>query len=261
MNDAFDPERLTQLLAGAPWGESLDVKATTESTMDDAAKAAADGAPDGHVVLADAQTRGRGAHGRQWVSPAGSDLYFSVVARPNVEAADTALVTLAVGLGVCDVAAALAAGGDARVKWPNDVWLDGKKCAGILVESRTMGSKIDAVIVGVGLNVNRLEWPVELAGLATSLRAERPSDDPLDREQVFAQTLTSMHGWVQRLVRDGAKVIVDALEPRLAMVGDQVRWQDGAGTFLGIDAHGAARVATPDGELQLRAAHLERVDA
>lgn len=261
MSQPFDPERLQQLLSGVRWGESLDVRPSTASTMDDAAKAAAAGAPDGHVVLADTQTRGRGAHGRQWVSPAGTDLYFSVVARPNVDTADTALVTLAVGLGVCDVAASLAPGRNARVKWPNDVWIDDKKCAGILVESRTMGSTIDAVIIGVGLNVNRLSWPVELAGIATSLRAERDGQDELDREQVFAETLRSMRGWVDRLARDGAKAIVDALEPRLAMVGERVRWQEGEGTFLGIDAQGAARVSTTEGEQVLRAAHLERVPA
>ena len=261
MTDTFNPERLGQLLSGAQWGHSLDVRPSTASTMDDAAKAAAAGAPDGHVVLADTQTRGRGAHGRSWASPAGTDLYFSVVARPNIQTADAALVTLAVGLGVCDVAASLAPDRQARVKWPNDVWLDGKKCAGILVESRTMGNTIDAVIIGVGLNVNRLKWPVELADIATSLRAERDPQDVLDREQVFAQTLSAMHGWVDRLVRDGAKVVVDALEPRLAMVGEQVRWQDGTGTFLGIDPQGAARVSTEDGEMRLRAAHLERVPA
>lgn len=261
MSDPFDPERLRQLLTGMPWGGSLDVRPSTASTMDDAAKAAASGAPDGHVVLADTQTRGRGAHGRDWVSPPGTDLYFSVVARPKIDAADTALVTLAVGLGVCDVAASLAPNRRAHVKWPNDVWLARKKCAGILVESRTTGSTIDAVIIGVGLNVNRLRWPVELADIATSLRAERESQDALDREQVFAHTLSAMQAWVERLARDGAKPVVDALQPRLAMVGERVRWQDGQGTFLGIDPQGAARISTVDGELRLRAAHLERMDA
>ena len=170
------------------------------------------------------------------------------------------LVTLAVGLGVCDVASSYAPDAHAQVKWPNDVWLDGKKCAGILVESRTVGSDIDAVILGVGLNVNRTDWPVELAGIATSLRSASGQDAPLDREQVFADTLVAIKRWVDRLSRDGAKVVVDALEPRLAMVGERVRWQDGTGTFVGIDAEGVARVLTDAGEQRLRAAHLERID-
>ncbi|MGB5265418.1 MAG: hypothetical protein WBN30_02440, partial [Polyangiales bacterium] len=104
MIEDLQPERLGQLLRGG-WGRSLTIKQSTASTMDDAASAAAEGATDGHVVLADEQTRGRGAHGRHWVSPPGSDLYFSVVARPQVEPASTALVTLASGLGVRDAAA------------------------------------------------------------------------------------------------------------------------------------------------------------
>ncbi|MGB5813318.1 MAG: biotin--[acetyl-CoA-carboxylase] ligase [Polyangiales bacterium] len=256
---ALDPTRLRQLVSEIRWGHSLDVRETTASTMDDAAKAAGAGAPDGHVVLADQQTQGRGAHGRQWVSPAGTDLYFSVVARPAIEAAHTALVTLAVGLGVCDASAIAAPAARAEVKWPNDVWLDHRKCAGVLVESRTMGGTIDAVVIGVGLNVNRIDWPADLSSTATSLRAARGDGALLDRAQVFADVLNSMQHWVDRLVNEGPSVIVDALEPRLAMVGERVRWEDGTGTFEGIDRDGAARVTTEDGTQSLRAAHIEPV--
>lgn len=259
MPDDFDPERLRQLVSGSRWGHSLEVRATTASTMDDAAKAAAAGAPDGHVVLADRQTRGRGAHGRQWLSPPGTDLYFSVVARPELEASKTPLVTLAAGLGVCDVAATVAPDAEAQVKWPNDVWLDRRKCAGVLVESRTMGSTVDAIIVGVGLNVNRVDWPVELAEIATSLRSARDDSSPLDREQVFADVLASMQGWIDRLVQHGSSVIVRALGPRLALIGARVRWEDGEGSFEGIDEDGAARVMTAKGPRSLRAARLEPI--
>ena len=121
---------------------------STESTMDDASEAARSGAPDGHVVLADRQTRGRGAHGRSWVSPAGTDLYFSIVARPNVDPSSIALVTLATGLGVRDAVAELIPGRRVGVKWPNDIWIEHRKCAGILVESRMLGSRIEAAIIG-----------------------------------------------------------------------------------------------------------------
>jgi len=257
----FDADRLRQLVSGRRWGQSLDVRATTPSTMDDAAKAAAAGAPDGHVVLADHQTRGRGAHGRQWVSPSGADIYFSVVTRPAVEPASTAMVTLAVGLAVREAVAGWVPGRSALVKWPNDVWIERRKCAGILVESRTIGTSIDSVIIGVGVNVNRLEWPVELAGTATSLRAERAEGDALDREQVFADVLSHMEKWVERFVKDGAQAIVQALEPQLALIGELVTWEDGFGVFEGIDHDGAARVRTDGGVSSLHAARLEPVDA
>ena len=154
MIDDLQPERLRKRVTGN-WGSSLTVYESTASTMDDASAAAAQGAREGHVVLADQQTRGRGAHGRQWLSPPRSDLYFSVVTRPDVEPASTALVTLAAGLGVRDAVAALLPGRPILVKWPNDIWVERRKCAGVLVESRTLGMRIDSMIIGANAWVTR----------------------------------------------------------------------------------------------------------
>ena len=251
-------ERLQERISGT-WGRSLEVLESTASTMDVAAAAAANGAADGHLVLADQQTQGRGAHGRHWVSPPGSDLYFSVVARPAVEPASTALVTLASGLGVRDAVAGLLPERSVRVKWPNDIWIGRRKCAGVLVESRTLGMRIDSVIIGVGLNVNRLQWPPDLAGTATSLRAERGVEEPFDRAEVLAAVLSNMERWVKRFIQDGAPVVVNALRSRLALLGERVRWEDGVGSFDGIDEDGAARVRTETGVVSLHSAHLEPI--
>ncbi len=259
MIDDLRPERLGELIEG-DWGRSLTVQECTDSTMDDASRAAAQGAPDGHVILADQQRRGRGAHGREWVSPPGTDLYFSVVARPLVEPSATALVTLATGLGVRDAVASCLPGRAVHVKWPNDIWVDRRKCAGILVESRTLGTRIDSVIIGVGLNVNRMQWPTELDGAATSLRSETVGAEPLDRAEVLAALLFRMERWVKRLVIDGASVVVDALRPSLALVGERIRWEDGEGVFDGIDRDGAARVRTHAGLRSLHAAHIEPLE-
>ncbi len=194
------------------------------------------------------------------MSPPGSDLYLSVVARPKVEPASTALVTLATGLGVRDAVASFLPDRVVAVKWPNDIWVDRRKCAGVLVESRTLGMQIDSVIIGVGLNVNRLQWPPELDGVATSLRAETAGRAPLDRAEVLAALLFHMERWVNRFVRDGAGVVVDALRPRLALLGERVRWEDGEGVFDGIDSDGAARVRTSEGLRSLRSAHIEPLE-
>jgi BirA family biotin operon repressor/biotin-[acetyl-CoA-carboxylase] ligase len=228
--------------------------------MDDASTAAAEGAEDGHVVLADQQTRGRGAHGRQWLSPPGSDLYFSVVIRPEVAPASSPLVTLATGLGVRDAVAALLPGRPVLVKWPNDIWIERRKCAGVLVESRTVGMRLDSMIIGVGLNVNRMQWPPELAGTSTSLRAEREDYEPFDRAEVLARLLSHMERWVKLFLKDGAAVVVNALRPNLALIRERVRWEDGDGVFDGIDQDGAARVRTDAGVVSLHAAHIEPVD-
>jgi len=257
--DDLQPARVQERLIGN-WGRSLSVRARTASTMDDASAAASEGAEEGHVVLADEQSRGRGAHGRQWLSPPGSDLYLSVVTRPAVDPASTALVTLATGLGVRDAVASLLPGRSVLVKWPNDIWIERRKCAGVLVESRTVGTRIDSMIIGIGLNVNRLEWPPDLARSATSLRAERGSGEAFDRGDVLATVLGHMERWVSLFVRDGAPVVVNAMKPALALVGERVRWEDGAGTFDGIDHDGAARVRTDAGVISLHAAHIEPIE-
>jgi BirA family biotin operon repressor/biotin-[acetyl-CoA-carboxylase] ligase len=259
MNE-LQPDRLREFITGR-WGASLDVREQTESTMDDASAAAAAGAADGHVVLADQQTRGRGAHGRSWVSPAGRDLYFSIVARPDVAPSSMALITLATGLGVRDAVSSLLPDASVVVKWPNDIWIDRRKCAGILVESRMLGSKIDAVVIGVGLNVNRMEWPEELVGLATSLRMEEARLAKLDRGRVFGAVLSHIERAVGSFAKDGATVLVNALRPHLALVGETVRWDEGQGAFEGIDAHGAARVRCRGEVVTLHAARLEPVAA
>ena len=252
----LEPARLRELITGE-WGRSLTVLSSTESTMDDASNAARSGAPDGHVVVADRQTRGRGAHGREWASPAGSDLYLSIVARPEVEPSATPLVTLATGLGARQAAASWLPGRRVEVKWPNDIWIERRKCAGILVESRMLGTKIEAVIIGVGLNVNRTEWPAELQGIATSLKAERDGGGSLDRGEVLATLLEHVERWVKRFVRLGAPTLVNALRPHLSLLGERVRWEEGRGIFEGIDESGAAKVRTDAGVVSLHAARIE----
>lgn len=256
MTEDLDPVRLQTLITGE-WGRSMTVLDSTASTMDDASSAARSGAPDGHVIVTDRQTRGRGAHGRAWVSPPGSDLYLSIVARPDVDPSSTALVTLATGLGVRDAVAGCLPGRRVEVKWPNDIWIEQRKCAGILVESRMLGAKIEAAIIGVGLNVNRTRWPSELRGIATSLKLERGEDAPLDRSEVLATLLEHIERWVKRFVRDGARTLVNALRPHLSLVGERVRWEDGHGVFEGIDERGAALVRTDAGVLSLHAARIQ----
>lgn len=253
--DDLAPERLMGLLSTAHYGRSLDVRATTASTMDDARAAAAGGAPNGHVVLADTQSRGRGSHGRDWQSPAGTDLYFSIVARPELSAERLPPLTLAVGLGVA-AAVEAAAELDARVKWPNDVWLGGLKCAGILVETSTSGATVDCIVIGVGVNVNRGEFPDELLATATSIALARGA--AVDRGAVLASMLGEIEGWVDRLVERGSMAVVAGLERRLALRGEAVRCGDVEGTLVGIAASGALMIEAGSGLVEVLAGRLER---
>jgi BirA family biotin operon repressor/biotin-[acetyl-CoA-carboxylase] ligase len=245
----LDRSRISGLLTTRAYGRSLDVRSTTGSTNDDAREAAMAGAPRGHVVVADAQDRGRGSHGRAWSSPAGTDLYLSIVERVALTPAAIATVTLAVGLGVTDAIAALAPSlaSRVRVKWPNDAWIDRKKTAGILVESSSSGAVQGPIIVGIGLGVNRTSWDGELAATATSL-LDATRGAPFERHDVLAVLLDHVERAVDALVERGVEATVARLEHRLAMKDEDVEIDGMRGRLLGLDARGALRIATPAGE-------------
>ncbi|MFI5307515.1 MAG: biotin--[acetyl-CoA-carboxylase] ligase [Polyangiales bacterium] len=256
----LDLARLEPLLRTARYGRSLRLLPLTDSTNDDARRDAEAGAPDGHVVVADGQRSGRGSHGRVWSSPPGTDLYLSIVARPRVPLADLPPLTLAVGLGTAEAVEHSLGPGPERVevKWPNDVWISGKKCAGILVEATSSASVLGPLVIGIGLNVNRTQWPVELAADATSLRAARGAVAALDRAVVLATLLGCIEGWVDRFVAQGSEVVTAALQSRLALRGQAVRCDGIEGQLRGVAPNGALLIANETGVHELLAGRLER---
>jgi len=233
----------------------MEVLSVTGSTNEDARRAADANAPDGHVVLADSQTRGRGSHGREWSSPAGDDLYFSIVDRPALSGAALPPLTLAIGLAVAETVSALVRR-RALVKWPNDVWLDGRKCAGVLVEVSSSDAAIGPVVIGVGVNVNRRAWPEELRGGAISLA--EASGRALDRASVLASFLDRIEARVDAYVSDGPTPMLRALARRLALRGELVQCGDARGTLLGVAATGALRIETERGVREIVSGTLER---
>jgi BirA family biotin operon repressor/biotin-[acetyl-CoA-carboxylase] ligase len=250
------PSRVNDALATRVLGRALEVKAATGSTMDDA-RLAAEHRPEGFVVVADHQGAGRGSHGRVWESPPGTDLYFSAVVRPRVSLASLGALTLAMGVGLAEAADALLGRSVAQVKWPNDVWLSGKKSAGILVESRASGDTADFVVVGVGLNVNRRAFPPELAPHATSLALE--AGRRWDRAEVLAAVLGSLERWYDRFLEQGAAPVVEAVESRLALRGRAVRCGGVEGRLEGLTLGGGLRIAGADGERVVVAGRLEPI--
>lgn len=236
------------------YGRSLDLRAETGSTNDDARAAADAGCADGHVVVADRQRAGRGSQGRTWDSPAGVDLYFSIVARVPLEAPRLPPLTLAVGLGVAEAIEPLA--GRARVKWPNDVLLEDRKCAGILVETVSVGARVDSAIIGVGVGVNRTSFAPPLDATATSMRIA--SGRELDRADVLARLLGAIERRVDRYLAAGPEDAAAAVDERLAWRGERVRIGELEGELLGVHPTGAIRLATANGERVLASGRIER---
>lgn len=246
----LDLTRLARELASARYGRSIEYLERTGSTNDDARGAIVRGVPSGHVIVADAQDAGRGSRGRHWESPAGTDLYVSIVDRLPLALPELPPLTLAVGLAVADTADALLADSGtpgSQVKWPNDVLINGKKCAGVLVETSTGSPGGDAVVIGIGLNVNRTTFPPELSAHATSLRACSPQQQSLDRTHALALLLTEVEARVDELVRQGASAIARALEPRLSLRGARVRVEGLEGVIRGVAPSGALLLETEYG--------------
>jgi BirA family biotin operon repressor/biotin-[acetyl-CoA-carboxylase] ligase len=232
--------------------------ADASSTNDLAAAMAERNAPEGRVVVANAQSAGRGRHGRSWISPAGAGLYVSAVLRPAGQALQ--LLTIAAGVAVAEGIQS-ATGLAADVKWPNDVHAHGRKVAGILAEasSSNIAGAIHHVVVGAGINVMPAAYPPEIAGRATSLEAELGR--PVDRGLVLAEYLCALAARYRDLQGGGANRIVDAWRARAAaMLGRRVQWE-GTGTIhdgiaLDIDETGALVVRTAAGPVRLVAGEV-----
>jgi BirA family transcriptional regulator, biotin operon repressor / biotin---[acetyl-CoA-carboxylase] ligase len=208
----------------------------TDSTNERARGLAAAGAPHGTLVTADEQTVGRGRQGRAWTAPPRSAVLMSVVLRELSEG-----LPLAAAVAVADALPL-----DAAIKWPNDVWIDGRKVAGILVEGRPQEGW---AVLGIGLNVTTESFPAELAETATSLHIAGHHADP---EGVLAGLLASLDKWL------GAPLnaVLEAWRSRDGLKGKRVRWADGEGIADGIDAAGALVVETPEGRLTLDAGEV-----
>ena len=218
----------------------------TDSTNERAKELALGGAPHGTLVTADEQTAGRGRQGRAWVAPAGKALLMSVVLRDL--GAVQAYLPLAAALAVCE-ACEQSAPVRCEIKWPNDVWVERRKLAGILVEGRPQEGW---AVLGIGLNVSTAEdeFPDELRGLATSLSAA--SGERTSPGEVLARLLSALEA---RLDTSPGEIVA-AWRERDALRGQTVRWAEGEGTATGIDDSGALMVETSSGRVTLDAGEV-----
>jgi BirA family biotin operon repressor/biotin-[acetyl-CoA-carboxylase] ligase len=246
-------EALRRLLRGAAAAWVCDIRSevavtSTNDVLKDLARA---GAAEGTVVVAEAQTAGRGRQGRAWQSP-GGNLFLSFLLRPPQDAL-VSLVPLAAGLAVAE--ALDTEGIDGRLKWPNDVLVGDKKIAGILAEASADARGIDSVIVGVGVNVNLdpAQLPDDVRLSATSLFAETRCVQ--DVAAVAAAVLGRWVLWYDALQADGARVRRAWRDRSVAWWGRRVEVTSSGERLTGIardiDATGALVVETDDGGQQV----------
>ncbi len=221
----------------------------TTSTNDDLRRLAAQGAPEGTVVVAERQTAGRGRLGREWHSPPGAGLYLSILLRPREPIEELGRYAVTAAVALCEACRALA-GDRVQIKWPNDVLGEGRKLAGILSELRTGGALGAEMVVGIGVNVNGLaeDFPEEIRSTATSLRLLR-GGEPFRREDVAAELVRRLAGGVA-LLRAGRwdELAARFLSYSPSATGRRVRLAAGdLGITRGLHATGALRVETDRG--------------
>ena len=239
---------VTSMTRQTLFGRALRYYDEIESTNAEAKSLAADGAPEGTVVIAECQTAGRGRLGRRWVSPAGKGLLFSVILRPALPMSDAHLLTL-----VAATAAAEAIEGHTgvavRIKWPNDLYVDDRKLGGILTEVSGEQDEIDWVIVGIGVNVNTEygELPVPLRRTAASLKMA--GGQLFDRSELLARILLSLEAAYVATLRSGFGSALEAFRDRDYLgrktVSVQTREGPVVGEALGIDDRGALLLQLP----------------
>jgi BirA family biotin operon repressor/biotin-[acetyl-CoA-carboxylase] ligase len=238
-----------------PFGRQVQWYAELPSTNDHAARVAVLGAREGAVVIAGAQTAGRGRHGRTWCSPPGAGLYVSVVLRPEPRVAP--LLTIAAGVALADGIRA-ATGLTTMLKWPNDVQAGrpgpglpaGRKLAGILAEAGASAEGVPHVILGFGINLRRAAYPPEVAARATSLEGELGRE--VDRGAVLAECLAALAARYDDLRHDRTGAVLVAWRGYAApLLGRAVEWDgpDGVrrGTVQDVDASGALIVRSAAG--------------
>jgi BirA family biotin operon repressor/biotin-[acetyl-CoA-carboxylase] ligase len=248
--DLLLPEILRPLLRGTIFDEHLHHFYKIGSTNTAAMAAAAEGAPEGSVFLAEEQLAGRGRGANLWQSPRSTGIYCSVVVRPALPPSEVLVLSLAAGLAVRAAIQQVDAQVTADLKWPNDVLIGGKKVCGILTEMNAEATRVRYIVVGVGINVNQATFPKELS--ATSLRLATGSE--WSRVEVVAALLKSLDREYRQLLEDR-----DARESILRRFAENSSWVEGKavrieendsafeGTTEGLDPRGFLQVRTAKG--------------
>lgn len=220
---------LQRVIVGRPHLHFRSIGSTNERARQLAVK----GAPGGTLVTAEEQTAGRGRQGRPWSTPAGAALAWSALIREEIEVPGT--LPLQVGVGVCEAVEFLGRSG-VQAKWPNDIWIGGRKCAGILVEARPQDGW---AVIGVGLNLTIAddEFPEELRGRATSVGGG----------VTFDEAVEALNEGVGRRLALPVEETLTEFARRDGLRGRQVNWDEGEGVAAGIDRQGNLLVESPVG--------------
>jgi len=241
-------------LGASRFGGKIHHFYSIDSTMNEAARLAVAGVPEGTLVVAEEQTAGRGRLGRHWHSERASGLYFTLILRPPLSPAQAPVLTLLAGVALAEAIQEISQLA-VDLRWPNDILIHEKKCAGILVEMTAEPLRVEHVLVGVGINANHQRIPAQLGADATSLALE--AGRSFSRLELLISVLKRLEHYYNRFLEHGPAPVIERFEQISSYArGKPVRVTDTASPLTGVTAG-----LTPEGILLIRRddGQIERV--
>lgn len=248
--DKVDFGQLKQLLTTKRYGQQVHYFDSVESTQFVAHDLVRQGAPDGTLVIAEHQSAGRGRMMREWESSQGKGIWMTIIIRPEIAPHQAPQFTLVTAVAIVNAMQAMFQNFTPQIKWPNDILVNGKKTTGILTEMIAEENRIQALLIGIGINVNQQleDFPVELHDIATSLAIE--GKESIDRVHLVAEVLNYLEQFSDQYVKDGFSLIKKLWEQSSCTIGSQVR-----ATTLREVVEGEAIAITDFGVLEIRQAN------
>jgi len=247
----WNEELLKKNLAGKFLGHKLYYYPETGSTNDEAYRLGLAGAEEGTVVIAESQTKGKGRLARSWHSPAGCNIYTSLILRPHLTPAVVPQISLVAGVAVAELLEQYCPG-KVELKWPNDVLIAGKKACGILAQMKMSGSTVDFVVLGIGINVNigADQFPEDIRKIATTLAVSAGRE--ISRPELIISLYENLAKWYKKLLQNGFASIKEKWLSMAPMIGRnvQVMFRDEAvsGRALDLDEDGSLIILTAKNE-------------
>lgn len=250
--DKVDMGQLQQFLTTERYGRQMHYYDTVESTQLVAHELVRSGAPDGTVVIAEHQSAGRGRMMREWESSEGKGIWMTVIIRPNVAPHQAPQFTLVTAVAIVQAMKACFNNFTPEIKWPNDILINGKKTTGILTEMVAEADRIQALLIGIGINVNQQpeDFPDELQNIATSIAIEE--GEQIERVHFVANVLDFLEHYSDHYVKNGFGMIKTLWEQSSGTIGKQVK-----ATTLREVVEGEAISITESGVLEIRQANGE----
>lgn len=237
-------EEIRKSLSTTFFGRKAYVFQSLDSTNAFAKSLRTQDEPEGTLIVTREQTSGRGRFGREWLSTPGQNLTFSLILKPTVPLTNAGMISLCAAVGICNAINDIT-GIQAECKWPNDILMGGRKVCGILSELTMDQSRTYAVVMGIGMNVNQIDFPGHLSRTATSLREQTGIEYDLVR--LLAAVLLSLEQTYQILQRQEYGAILEGWKGHARMLGSRVRALQGNTIIEGV-----AEAVREDGSLSIR---------